>query len=174
MMTLPRTVADVLSDHVTFEVECIDRMYLNVLSGAVGSCSAAGALLVLDRIAGVLVHDIEVVLRRMLPPGGAGRERVEQVCGDAGDDAGGLGAAALFLARPGQRAHPGTGPGGENGRPAGRGVVRHVGECGGVAAADRGVRQHLDRSRHGRRRVDAVVLGPDKPGKRKTVAQTET
>ena len=29
-MTLPRTVADVLSDHVTFEVECIDRMYLNV------------------------------------------------------------------------------------------------------------------------------------------------
>ena len=29
-MTLPRTVADVLSDHVTLEVECIDRMYLNV------------------------------------------------------------------------------------------------------------------------------------------------
>jgi hypothetical protein len=29
-MTLPRTVADVLSDHVTFEVECIDRMYLNL------------------------------------------------------------------------------------------------------------------------------------------------
>jgi hypothetical protein len=29
-MTLPRTVADVLSDHVTFQVECIDRMYLNV------------------------------------------------------------------------------------------------------------------------------------------------
>jgi hypothetical protein len=29
-MTLPRTVADVLSDHVAFEVECIDRMYLNV------------------------------------------------------------------------------------------------------------------------------------------------
>src|SRR3954452_17505738 len=30
MMTLPRTVADVLCDHVTFEVECIDRMYLNM------------------------------------------------------------------------------------------------------------------------------------------------
>jgi hypothetical protein len=30
MMTLPRTVADVLADHVSFEVECIDRMYLNV------------------------------------------------------------------------------------------------------------------------------------------------
>jgi hypothetical protein len=29
-MTLPRTVADVLTDHVAFEVECIDRMYLNV------------------------------------------------------------------------------------------------------------------------------------------------
>ena len=29
-MTLPRTVADVLSGHVSFEVECIDRMYLNV------------------------------------------------------------------------------------------------------------------------------------------------
>src|SRR6202158_5092739 len=29
-MTLPRTVADVLSDHVVFEVECIDRMYLNI------------------------------------------------------------------------------------------------------------------------------------------------
>jgi len=29
-MTLPRTVADVLADHVTFELECIDRLYLNV------------------------------------------------------------------------------------------------------------------------------------------------
>src|SRR6266700_665146 len=29
-MTLPRTVADVLSRHVRFEVESIDRMYLNV------------------------------------------------------------------------------------------------------------------------------------------------
>jgi hypothetical protein len=29
-MTLPRTVADVLADHVVFEVECIDRMYLNM------------------------------------------------------------------------------------------------------------------------------------------------
>jgi hypothetical protein len=29
-MTLQRTVADVLSEHVAFEVECIDRMYLNV------------------------------------------------------------------------------------------------------------------------------------------------
>ncbi len=29
-MTLPRSVADVLSDHVVFEVECIDRIYLNL------------------------------------------------------------------------------------------------------------------------------------------------
>ena len=29
-MTLPRNVADVLSRHVSFELECIDRMYLNV------------------------------------------------------------------------------------------------------------------------------------------------
>jgi len=29
-MTVARTAADVLSEHVSFEVECIDRMYLNV------------------------------------------------------------------------------------------------------------------------------------------------
>ena len=29
-MTVARTVADVLADHVVFEVECIDRMYCNV------------------------------------------------------------------------------------------------------------------------------------------------
>jgi hypothetical protein len=29
-MTLPRTVANVLSDHVVLEVECIDRLYVNV------------------------------------------------------------------------------------------------------------------------------------------------
>jgi len=29
-MTVARTVADVLADHVTFEVECIDRMFMNV------------------------------------------------------------------------------------------------------------------------------------------------
>src|SRR5260370_14731463 len=29
-MTLPRTMADVLSEHVVFEVESIDRMYCNV------------------------------------------------------------------------------------------------------------------------------------------------
>jgi hypothetical protein len=29
-MTLPRTAADVLAGHVVFEIESIDRMYLNV------------------------------------------------------------------------------------------------------------------------------------------------
>src|SRR5665648_853897 len=29
-MNVPRSVADVLSDHVVFEVDCIDRMYCNV------------------------------------------------------------------------------------------------------------------------------------------------
>jgi hypothetical protein len=29
-MTLPRTVSDVVAEHTVFEVECIDRMYLNV------------------------------------------------------------------------------------------------------------------------------------------------
>ena len=29
-MTVARTVADVLTEHVVFDVECIDRMYLNV------------------------------------------------------------------------------------------------------------------------------------------------
>src|SRR3954452_12889125 len=29
-MTVARSVADVLADHVLFEIECIDRMYLNV------------------------------------------------------------------------------------------------------------------------------------------------
>ncbi|HTU19870.1 MAG TPA: hypothetical protein VMG10_17540 [Gemmataceae bacterium] len=29
-MSLPRTVADVIRQQVTLEVECIDRMYLNV------------------------------------------------------------------------------------------------------------------------------------------------
>jgi hypothetical protein len=29
-MTLPRTVSDVVADHTVFEIECLDRMYLNV------------------------------------------------------------------------------------------------------------------------------------------------
>ena len=29
-MSIARTVADVLSDHTTLELECVDRMYLNV------------------------------------------------------------------------------------------------------------------------------------------------
>ena len=29
-MSIPRSVAEILREHVTLEVECIDRMYLNV------------------------------------------------------------------------------------------------------------------------------------------------
>jgi hypothetical protein len=29
-MSLPQSVADILDHHVTFQLECIDRMYLNV------------------------------------------------------------------------------------------------------------------------------------------------
>jgi hypothetical protein len=31
VMTLPRSAADVLAGHVLFEIEAIDRMYLNVI-----------------------------------------------------------------------------------------------------------------------------------------------
>jgi hypothetical protein len=41
-MTVARTVADVLADHVVFEVECIDRMYCNVY---VPNLQYAGGLL---------------------------------------------------------------------------------------------------------------------------------
>ena len=59
-MTLPRTVADVLAEHVAFEVECIDRMYLNVYVPAAAvrrradrlRAAAAGAADRLDRAAG--------------------------------------------------------------------------------------------------------------------------
>jgi hypothetical protein len=41
-MTLPRSVAEVLARHVEFELECIDRMYLNVY--VPGLQSVAGAV----------------------------------------------------------------------------------------------------------------------------------
>ena len=45
-MTLPRTVADVLSDHVVLEVECIDRLYLNVYQPRLQYPGGAAAFLV--------------------------------------------------------------------------------------------------------------------------------
>ena len=46
-MSVPRNVAKIIQDHVTFELECIDRMYLNVYvpalqceSGVVGFSAA--------------------------------------------------------------------------------------------------------------------------------------
>jgi hypothetical protein len=45
-MTLPRTVADVLSDHVVLEVECIDRLYLNVYQPRLQYSAGAAAFFV--------------------------------------------------------------------------------------------------------------------------------
>ena len=44
-MTLPRSVAEVLAEHVTFEVECIDRMYLNVYRPGVAARPGGGRVL---------------------------------------------------------------------------------------------------------------------------------
>ena len=43
-MTLPRTVAEVLSEHVVFEIECIDRMYLNVYVPQLQRAGGAGVV----------------------------------------------------------------------------------------------------------------------------------
>ena len=42
-MSLPRTVAEVLREHVTLEVEGIDRMYLNVYVPALQRAGASPA-----------------------------------------------------------------------------------------------------------------------------------
>jgi len=45
-MTVARSVADVLDDHVVFEVESIDRMYLNVWQPRLaygGGCRASSS-----------------------------------------------------------------------------------------------------------------------------------
>src|SRR5260370_41064185 len=48
-MTLPRSAADVLADHVVFEVECIDRMYLNVWQPRLQHGGGAAAFFVAHR-----------------------------------------------------------------------------------------------------------------------------
>jgi hypothetical protein len=58
-MTLPRTVADVLTDHVTFEVECIDRMYLNVY--VPGLQYAAGLVAYIHRQLGMPIASTAVL-----------------------------------------------------------------------------------------------------------------
>ena len=42
-MSVPRSVVDVLRDHVTLEVECIDRMYLNVYQAKLQSPKQAAS-----------------------------------------------------------------------------------------------------------------------------------
>jgi hypothetical protein len=77
MMTVPRSVAEVLSDHVTLEVECIDRMYLNLYvpqlqyaSGVVGffkghrgATFASSALM--DPMTRGFVTDVEAFVGRL-------------------------------------------------------------------------------------------------------------
>jgi hypothetical protein len=59
-MTLPRSVADVLADHVVFEVECIDRLYCNVY---VPQLQHAGGLL------GYIQRQLGLPIASTAPPG---------------------------------------------------------------------------------------------------------
>ena len=65
-MTLPRTVADVLTDHVVLEVECIDRLYLNVYQPRLQYPAGAAAFLVGHRLSPglrILVFTASTVFR---------------------------------------------------------------------------------------------------------------
>ena len=44
-MTLPRSAADVLAEHVSLEVECVDRMYLNVYQPRLQFCGGVVSFL---------------------------------------------------------------------------------------------------------------------------------
>jgi hypothetical protein len=80
MMSLPRTVADVLNEHVTLQLECIDRMYLNVYQprlqydrGVVsffrfhrGYTFASSALM--EPISQAFIDDVERVVKRCHVP----------------------------------------------------------------------------------------------------------
>ncbi len=51
-MTLPRSAADVLADHVLFEIEAIDRMYLNLYQPRLQHGAGIGAFFVGHRATG--------------------------------------------------------------------------------------------------------------------------
>jgi hypothetical protein len=59
-MTVARTVADVLADHVMFEIECIDQMYCNV---HVPQLQYAGGLL------GYIQRQLGLPIASTAPPG---------------------------------------------------------------------------------------------------------
>jgi len=68
-MTVPRSVADVLTGHVTLEVECIDRMYLNLYvpklqyeTGVVGFFKVLPATLSAHELAALGVHGSALLL----------------------------------------------------------------------------------------------------------------
>jgi hypothetical protein len=75
-MSLPRTVADVLREHVTLELECIDRLYLNVYQpklqierkvyGYLRARHGAGAVSArhFQRMTEAFVHSIEAFAKR--------------------------------------------------------------------------------------------------------------
>ncbi len=44
-MTVARTAAEVLDEHTTLELECIDRLYLNVYVPLLAESGGRGALL---------------------------------------------------------------------------------------------------------------------------------
>ncbi|MGH9243739.1 MAG: GlsB/YeaQ/YmgE family stress response membrane protein [Acidimicrobiales bacterium] len=92
-MTVPRTVADVLDGHVTFELECIDRMYLNLYqakfvypAGAVGFVIS---LIIMGFVAGLVA--------RILVPGSGTKGCLETtILGIIGSFVGGFLGYALF------------------------------------------------------------------------------
>ena len=75
-MSLPRTVADVITQHVTLAVECIDRMYLNVYQPHLQSPAQVAAFfrfhrghtfassVLMDPISKAFVADIENFVKR--------------------------------------------------------------------------------------------------------------
>ena len=62
-MTLPRTAADVLAGRVAFEVECIDRMYLNVYVPQLRYCVLHGLVSYIHRQLGLPVASTAALAR---------------------------------------------------------------------------------------------------------------
>ena len=79
-MTLPRSVAEILREHVTLELECIDRMYLNVYVPALQSENGVAAFFkfhrgypvassaLMDPISKAFVAGIDAFARRQNVP----------------------------------------------------------------------------------------------------------
>jgi hypothetical protein len=133
-MTLPCTVSDVVAEHVVFEVECIDRMYLNLY--VPGLQYAAGIVGYVHRQLGLPIAST-APLGRMTDAFGAAVRRfardravpwVDFVKGQRKDDvmhrhlAGFLAAGriegVLFIGRAQEKTHRRAGPAGRPHQPA--------------------------------------------------------